>query len=171
MRAPGRARAGFTLAELLVAMFVLVMAVAGAVAVIVVAGRGASNARNRLVAEELARTALADAHYAAEAYRSMNSGALDFAAAPFNAMPYEQKPSDPLGPAGCQKRDPSTAPAIGWVWRAHSFDAAAGTYALDVWVFRNPTEPAVLWGSATDSDLKRQNTLMYLQTRLEARKP
>ncbi len=168
-------RSGFTLAELLVAMFVLTMAVAGAVAVIVAAGRSSSAARDKLLAEELGRTALADALYAAELYRSDNAEALDFGAAPFNASPYEQKTADSLGPAGCEKhgdRDPGAATDLsyGWVWRAHSFDPAIGAYSLDIWVFRNPAEADVNWGQAANADAKRQNTLLYLQTRLEARK-
>jgi len=154
---------GFSLVEVLVAMFVLALAVAGAVSVVVVAGRSAAGAREKLLAEQLARTALADAAYAAEDLRTANSGQLAFA-------PYDGG-SDRLGPIGYERRDPRTAPAYGWLWRAHSFDAAAGLYSLDVWVFKSPAEKAVQWGQAPDSPLKRQQTLLYLRSRLETRKP
>lgn len=161
--AASRRRAGFTLVELLVAMFVLALAVAGAVGVIAAAGRSAAGAREKLVAEELARTALADAADTAQALRAANSGKLFFVT--YNSG------SDVLGPIGFEKRDPRTAPGTGWLWRAHSFDPAIGAYSLDVWVFQNPAEASVKWGQAADSDLKRRQTLFYLRTRLESRKP
>jgi len=164
-----RIECGFTLLELLVAIFVLGVAVSGAVAAIYAAGRSADLAREKTVAADLAGDALADALYSAEEHREANAGALDFGAAPFNALPYEQKSADALGPAGCQKKGERYA--YGWLWRAHSFDAAAGVYSLDVWVFRHPTDTTVLWGYAPDSDAKRRQTLFYARTRLETRKP
>jgi prepilin-type N-terminal cleavage/methylation domain-containing protein len=161
----GNCRRGFTLVELLVAIFVLAMAVAGAVAVIMTAGRSAAGARDKLLAEELARTALADAAYTADEMRAANDGLLSFV--------YNTNANDlHLGPAGYQRIGPSAAaPSVGWLWRAHSFDPAVGAYSLDVWVFRNPTEPSVSWGGAPDSALKRQQTLLYLQSKVETRKP
>ena len=155
MRNSGR-RSGFTLAELLVAMFVLAMAVAGALAVIQAAGKAATGAREKLVADELCRTALADALYTAEGIRDANGGALGFA-------------SDPYSRNGYRMSGAATDFTYGWLWRAHSFDAANGLYSLDVWAFRNPNEPSVLWGAAPDTDLKRRETLLFIRSKLEAR--
>jgi len=153
-----RRGAGFTLVELLVAMFVLALAVAGAVGVIVAAGRSATGAREKLIAEELSRTALADAAYTAEGIRAASGGALSFSPLPYSRQSYRTQGG-------------ATDMTYGWLWRSQSFDAATGAYSLDVWVFRNPAEPSVAWGGASDSDLKRQQTLLYLQSKLENRKP
>jgi prepilin-type N-terminal cleavage/methylation domain-containing protein len=171
-----RARAGFTLVELLIAIFVLAVAVAGTIGVIYAAGRSSRFTRERSVAAALADTALADALYAVEVYREDHGGALNFGAAPFNAPPYVQKPDDMLGAAGCQrtryrKRAGVDDSTYGWLWRAHSFEAATGLYSLDVWVFRNPGEPSVAWGYAPDSASKARQTLFYLRAKVEARKP
>ena len=155
---------GFSLVEVLVAMFVLALAVAGAVSVVVVAGRSAAGAREKLLAGELARTALAAAEVYAEDARNSHGGALALDPGTFVA-------ADALGPAGFQQTGPGVAPAYGWLWRAHSFDAATGLYSLDVWVFQSPAEKAVQWGRAPDSPLKREQTLLYLRSRLETRKP
>jgi prepilin-type N-terminal cleavage/methylation domain-containing protein len=171
-----RGAVGFTLMELLVAIFVLSLAVAGTIGVIYAAGRSTDFTRERAVAATLADAALADALYAAEDYRENHGGVLDFGDAPFTAAPYSQKPDDALGPAGCQKtgyrkKGGATDFSYGWLWRAHSFDAATGLYSLDVWVFRHPSEPSVAWGYAKDSTLKRRQTLFYLRARLGGRRP
>lgn len=160
-------RAGFTLLELLIAIFVLAIAVAGTIGVIYAAGRNANFARERTLATDLARTALADALYSAEEIREDNAGRLSFT---YN------KPDDSLGPAGCQKkgyrrRGGGTDETYGWLWRAHSYDAAAGLYSVDVWVFRNPDQPSVAWGYAKDSAAKTRQTLFYARAKLENRKP
>ncbi len=171
-RSPCRAggRAGFTLLELLIAIFVLAIAVFGTISVIYAAGRNVTFAREKTVAADLARTALADALYSAEEIREANDGALSFT---YNAT----SPDDlKLGPAGYQKtgsrrRGGGTDETYGWLWRAHTYDAAAGLYSLDVWVFRNPDRPTVDWGSAPDSAAKTRQTLFYMRSKLESRKP
>jgi prepilin-type N-terminal cleavage/methylation domain-containing protein len=170
-----RSDCGFTLLELLVAIFVLAMAVSGAVAAIYAAGRSADQAREHTVAADLAGDALADALAAAELYRESSGGALSF---DYNATSAEWLR---LGPAGYQetgyrRKGAVTDYSYGWLWRAHSFEAATGLYSLDVWVFRNPdvqSDPAriVDWGRAPDSDAKKRQTLFYGRTHLEARKP
>jgi prepilin-type N-terminal cleavage/methylation domain-containing protein len=176
MHAAAPAQAGFTLIELLVAIFVLAMAVAGAVAVVYSAGRNSTAARERCAAAELARCALADVETAACLYRENNGGALNFGAPPFDMPPYSQRAADALGPAGCQragyrKRGAADDRTYGWLWRAHSFDAATGLYSADIWVFRDPEEIYVQWGLAPDSALKSRCTLFYLRTRLGTRGP
>ena len=162
MRNSGR-RSGFTLAELLVAMFVLAMAVAGALAVIQAAGKAATGAREKLVADGLCRTALADALYAADDIRQAQGGALNFATYPYRQETY------PYARGNYRMSGAATDFTYGWLWRAHSFDAANGLYSLDVWAFRNPNEPSVLWGAAPDTDLKRRETLLFIRSKLEAR--
>jgi hypothetical protein len=162
--------------ELLVAIFVLALAVAGTIGVIYAAGRSTGFARQRAVARALADVAVADALYAAEDYRENHAGALDFGDAPFNAAPYSQRADDALGPAGCQKtgyrkRGGLTDYTYGYLWRAHSFDAATGLYSLDVWIFRNPSEPDVAWGYAKSSGAKTRQTIFYLRTRVGGRAP
>jgi prepilin-type N-terminal cleavage/methylation domain-containing protein len=176
-----RARAaGFSLMELLIAIFVLSVAVAGTIGVIYAAARTAGFARRRALAPGLAEVALADALYAAEEYRELHAGALDFGDTSFFAPAdgYSQiMPGDELGPAGCQrtgyrKRAGVTDFGYGWLWRAHSFEAATGLYSLDVWVFRSPTEQWVKWGYADEryrAELRR-DTLFYMRTKLETRK-
>jgi len=171
-----RTECGFTLLELLVAIFVLAVAVSGAIAAIYAAGRSADLARERTVAADLAGDALADALAAAQVYREDNGGTLSFE---YNATSAEWLR---LGPAGYQKtgyrvKEGSIKDySYGWLWRAHSFDAATGLYSLDIWVFRHPdvqSDPAktVDWGRAPDSDAKRRQTLFYARSHLEARKP
>jgi len=163
-------RAGFTLLELLIAIFVLAVAVSGTIGVMYAAGRSANFARERTLAADLARTALADALYSAEVAREANGGALSFT---YNAT----SPNDlKLGPAGYQqtgyrRRGGGTDETYGWLWRAHSYDAAVGLYSVDVWVFRNPGQPSVAWGSAPDSAAKTRQTLFYMRSKLENRKP
>lgn len=164
-------RAGFTLLELLIAIFVLAIAVSGTMAAIYAAGRSADFARERTLAADLARTALADALYSAEVAREANDGRLVF-----STPPGKFEPDDALGPGGYQKkgyrrRGGGTDETYGWLWRAHSYDAAAGLYSVDVWVFRNPDQASVAWGYARDSAAKTRQTLFYMRSKLESRKP
>ncbi|HOX07783.1 MAG TPA: prepilin-type N-terminal cleavage/methylation domain-containing protein [Planctomycetota bacterium] len=169
--APADGRRGFALAELLVATFVLALAAAGAIGVIVTAGRSANAARDRLLAEELSRTALADAAYAAETARALHGGIPCWTPAEAAAAGIEIKPADAYFPACYERRDPRVSPPVGWAWRMHTFSPAAGAYSLDVWVYRGPAELPVNWGRAPDPDVRRERTLLYLQTRVEARGP
>jgi prepilin-type N-terminal cleavage/methylation domain-containing protein len=149
-------RSGFTLVELLVAMFVLALAVAGAVGVIVAAGRSATGAREKLIAEEMARTALADLGYCSQL--NMKGCGVPQASPPYSKHDYRKNGN----------LDDRT---YGWLWRTSAYDAAVGAYSVEVWVYRDPDEPSVIWGTAPDSDLKRQQTILYLQTKLENRSP
>ncbi len=172
----GHRQRGFTLLELLIAIFVLAVAMGGALGAVYAAGRRSSFARQRTVAADLVATAMSDVLYAAESAREMHGGVLSFGDTPFNSSPYEQKTDDALGPGGCQRkgyrmRAGSTDYTYGWLWRAHSWDAATGLYSVDVWVFRNPDEPSVTWGCAPDSPSKHEQTLFYLRTKVETRGP
>jgi hypothetical protein len=142
-------------------MFVLALAVAGAIAVVHTASRNAVNARAKTIAEELARTALADAAYTAEGLREASGGRLAFA---YN------KPDDVLGPAGFQRSGwrGTVDRSYGWLWRAHSYNPALGIYSLDVWVYANPDGSGVVWSPA--NDVERGKAVLYLRSALESRR-
>ena len=137
----------------------------GALGAIYAAGRRSSFARQRTVAADLARSALADVRGVVQAY-----GVIDFSAV--SAVPAGP---DALGPAGYQKRQDfrlvggATDSAYGWCWRAHSFDPAAGLYSVDVWVLG---DPEYFWNHYDDPRFDaqtRERMLFYLRTKLETR--
>ncbi|MHC4916120.1 MAG: prepilin-type N-terminal cleavage/methylation domain-containing protein [Planctomycetota bacterium] len=155
--------AGFTLLELLIAIFVLAVAMGGALGAVYAAGRRSAFARQRTVTADLARSALTDVRGAVGAY-----GVIDFSAV--SAVPAGP---DALGPAGYQKRQDyrvvggALDRAYGWCWRAHSFDSALGLYSVDVWVL---SDPEYFWNHYDDPDFSaqtRERTLFYLRTKLE----
>ena len=183
-----RNRSGFTLMELLVAIFIMAIAIAGSIALIYAGARQARRARQKCMAAILAQMAIADALETAEALRRDNSGKVVFPA-PTSPLPSGDRwvlaTDDDLGPPGYERRrhprklvlNASKAEVemedmtYGWQWRAHSFDPATGLFDLDVWVFRHPTEPDVLWGASTDLTAVKRATLFYLRSRIGDRAP